>query len=148
MSGGIDAARQSADHGQPGVGELVGKLLGRFRAVMSRAPRADNANGVMIALLEFAPNVEHDRRRMNFAQRLRIRRRFLRDNSRAEIADAFKLRGKIDGRFPVGDLIRDFVADSFHLAKLAAFRREDLLRVLEKPRAVCATAPAQRSAAC
>ena len=89
MRGGIDAARQSANHGEAGVGELIRKLLGRFRSVMRRAPRTDHADGVMIALRQFAPNVKNDGRRVNFAQLSRIKRRFGRDNFRAEIADAF-----------------------------------------------------------
>ena len=32
------------------------------------------ADGVLVALRQFAPNVEHDRRRMNFAQLARITR--------------------------------------------------------------------------
>jgi hypothetical protein len=37
---------------------------------MGCAPRADNADGVMIAVQEFAPDVEHNRRRMDLAERL------------------------------------------------------------------------------
>jgi hypothetical protein len=41
-------------------------------------------------------------------------------------------------------LIGDLVSDAFHLAKVAAFSREDLLRFLKNLQATCATAPAQR----
>src|SRR6266550_4731865 len=37
------------------------------------AARADNSDRMLIALLYFAPNIEDDWRRMDFAQRLRIR---------------------------------------------------------------------------
>ena len=65
-------AREPADDGETGVGELVRKLLRALRAVMARAPRTDHSDGVLIALRQFAPDVEHDRRRMNFAQLARI----------------------------------------------------------------------------
>src|SRR6266700_7256321 len=98
---------------------------------MCSAPCADNADGVMVALFQFAPNVKHNWRRMNFPERLGIGRGFLYDDRRAKFANAPKLRSKIDGRFPVTDLIGHFAADSFHLAKLTAFCGEDLLRLLK-----------------
>src|SRR4029077_5628169 len=67
VSSRINAARQSANHGEPRVSKLVGELLGRFRAVMGGASRADNADSMIIALVEFAPDVEHNWRRMDLA---------------------------------------------------------------------------------
>ena len=67
MSSRINAARQSANHGEPRVSKLVGELFGRFRPVMGGASRADNADGVIITVHEFAPDVEHNRRRMDLA---------------------------------------------------------------------------------
>src|SRR5205807_4082169 len=67
MSSSINASRQSANHGQPRVSKLVGELLGRFHPVMRGASCPDDANRVMIALVEFAPDVEHNRRRMDLA---------------------------------------------------------------------------------
>ena len=64
---------------------------------MRRASRADDADSVIIALLEFTPDVEHNRRRMDLAQQRRVRRRLLRNYGRSEIADPLKLRGKING---------------------------------------------------
>src|SRR5437870_3143284 len=98
---------------------------------MCRAPCADNADGVMVALFQFAPNVKHNWRRMNFPERLGIGSGFLCDDRRAKFANAPNLRGKIDGRFPIRNLVGHFRADSFHLAQLAAFRGEDLLRLLK-----------------
>src|SRR6476469_9625844 len=100
MSSRINATGQAADHGQSRVSKLVGELLGRFRTVIGRASRADNSDGMMIAVQELAPHVEYNRRRMDLAECSGIRRRLLRDNSRTEIADPFKLGGKIDRRFP------------------------------------------------
>ena len=68
---------------------------------MGGASRADNPDGMMIAVQKFAPDVEHNRRRMDLAERPGIRRRLLRDNSRTEIADPLKLGGKINRRFPI-----------------------------------------------
>ena len=67
MSSRINAARQSANHGEPRVSKLVGEFFGRFCPVMGGASRADNADSVMIAVLEFAPDIEHNRRRMDLA---------------------------------------------------------------------------------
>src|SRR5260370_24799458 len=98
---------------------------------MRRAPRADDADGVMISMLEFAPDVKHDRRRMNLAHWLRIGWRLLRNDGRTEFANAFQLRRKIDNRFPARNLISDVVTDSFNLAKLIAFGRKNLLRLVK-----------------
>ena len=68
---------------------------------------------------------------MNLMQGPGIRWRLLRDDSGPEIANSFELRRKIDRRFPVGNLVGNLAANSFHLAKLGALRREDLLRFLE-----------------
>ena len=55
----------------------------------------------------------------------------LRDDSRTEISNPFKLRSKIDSRFPLGNLVRYLIADSFDLTKVSAFCRKDLLRFLK-----------------
>ena len=96
---------------------------------MCGAPCTDDSDGMMIALLQFAAHVEHDWWCMDFTQRPGIRWRVLRDDRRTKIAHPFEFRGKIDSRFPVGNLVCDLVADSFDLAKLAASRSEDLLRL-------------------
>src|SRR5262245_40393452 len=101
MSSRVNAARQSANYGEPRVSELVGELLGRFRSVMGGASRPDNADRVMIAVEKFAPDVEHNRRRMDLPEGLRIRRRLLRDDGHTGIADPWKLGGKVNRRFPI-----------------------------------------------
>jgi hypothetical protein len=53
---------------------------------------------------------------MNFPERLGIGRGFLRYDRRAKIADTLELRSKVNNRFPVTDLICDFIADSLNLA--------------------------------
>src|SRR5207248_10448851 len=100
MSSRINTARQTANHSQPRVSKLIGELLGRFRAVMRGASRTDNADGVMIGIEEFAPDVEHNRRRMNLAERSGIRRPLLRYNRRTSIADPLMLGRKINRGFP------------------------------------------------
>ena len=54
---------------------------------MGRSAGADNADRMLIARLQFPPDIEHDRRRMNFSQRFRVRFRCLRDHVHAEIAN-------------------------------------------------------------
>ena len=60
---------------------------------MGGAPGANDTDGVMVALFQFAPNVKHNWRRMNFPKRLGIGRGFLRDDRRAKFTNAPKLRG-------------------------------------------------------
>src|SRR5262249_16391967 len=67
MSSRINAPRQSANHRQPCVRKLIGEFLGRFCSVMCSASRADNIDRVMIAVLKFSQDVEHNRRRMDLA---------------------------------------------------------------------------------
>src|SRR2546430_7208319 len=76
MRGCVYPTRQPADHSETRVGKLIGKLLGRFHSIMGRAPRANDSDGVLIALGQLAPNVEHDGWRMDLAQLARIERRF------------------------------------------------------------------------
>ena len=96
MSSGIDAARQSADHGQACISKLVRKFLRCIRCRngwcverRSRQWRDDHA-----------PEVRPTRRALLAAHESRvmagIRQRLLRDHSGAEIADPLKLRGKIN----------------------------------------------------
>src|SRR5207249_995455 len=131
MSGSVNPARKTADHSQSRIGKLISQSLRRLHTVMCGASRADNADCMLIALFQLAPNVKHNWRRMNFPERLGIGRGFLRDDCRAKIANTSKLGGKINSRFPCADLICDFIADSVNLAKLAASRGEDLLRLLK-----------------
>src|ERR1039457_7462442 len=98
---------------------------------MGGAARADNSNGMMIAIGQLAPDVEDNWRGVNFAQRFRIGWRVLSDNGRAKFANAFQLRDKIDSRFPIADLLSDFIADSFNSAKFAALCRQYSLRIFD-----------------
>src|SRR4030095_3131241 len=98
---------------------------------MCRAPGADDADGVVVALFQRPPTVDYDWWRVNFPQRLGIGGGFLRYDRGAKIANTLELRTKINSRFPVADLIGDFIADSLNLATLTAFRCEDLLRFFE-----------------
>src|SRR5262249_4307326 len=131
MCSSINSARQPANYGQSRVSELVREFFCGFDAVMCGAPRADDADGVMVALLQFTPDVKHNWRRMNLAERLGIRRRLLSNDRSSEFANSVKLRAKIDTRFPVADLIGHLTADSFDFSKVVALRREDLLRFFE-----------------
>src|SRR4029079_1286911 len=90
----VNAACKSANHGQPRISKLVGEFLRGFCPVMCCAPRADNADGMMIASQEFAPDIEHNRGGMDLAERPGIRCRLLRNNSGAEITDAFEVGGE------------------------------------------------------
>ena len=73
MRGRVDPTRQTADYSQTRVGYLIGEFFSGLGSVMGGAARADNANSVIVALLEFAPNVKHDGGSVNFPERLWIR---------------------------------------------------------------------------
>ena len=131
MRGGVDPAGEAADHGQTRIGELVGKLLRALRAVVAGAARADDRDGVLIALRQLAPDVEHDRRRMDFAQLARIDGRLRGDDLGAEVADALQLGRQVDCAFPIRDLLGDVVPDAVDRPQLAPLRRQDPLRRFE-----------------
>ena len=73
MRSGVDSACQPADYCQSGVSQLIGQLLRRLHSIMCGAPCTDDSDGMMIALLQFAPHVEHDWWCMDFTQRPGIR---------------------------------------------------------------------------
>src|SRR5207302_9349206 len=98
---------------------------------MRRSARSDDSDRVMVPLLNFAPNVKNNRRRMDFAQRLGILRRSLSNYVCSKIFDSFELGRKIDHRFPVRNLVDDFFADSFNLAKLITLSAQNSLRLFK-----------------
>ena len=73
MRRSVDPTRQAADHGQTSISYLVGEFFSGLSSIMGGAARADNANCVIVALLKVTPNVKHDRRSVNFPERLWIR---------------------------------------------------------------------------
>src|SRR5436190_17014314 len=84
---------------------------------MGRASRTDDSDRMLIALVQFAPNIEHDGWRMNLAQLTWIERRLGGDDICAELANTLKLARQINNIFPMNDLIRDVVSDSFNCAQ-------------------------------
>jgi hypothetical protein len=53
------------------------------------------------------------------------------NHSRAEVFDPLQLGWKIDNRFPVGDLIDNFIPDSLNFSELIALRGENSFRLFE-----------------
>ena len=115
---------------------------------MRGAPRTDHADRMLIALRDFTPDIEDDRRGMDFSQLLRILRRLGGDDLRAEVADALQFCRQIDGIFPADDLLGDFRSDAFDGAQSCASRLEDIAPAFRRPAAVSAAAPGRWSAAC
>src|SRR5260370_2231952 len=97
----MDSTRHPGEYSQTGRGQVIREFFRRLAPVMSRAARADDSERVMIALLNFAPDIKHNWRGMDLTQRFRVRGRTLRDYSRAEFFDTFQLRREIDNRLPV-----------------------------------------------
>ncbi len=58
MRGRVDPAGQTADYRQARVGDLIGQFFSGLSPVMGGAARADDANGVIVALLEFAATLD------------------------------------------------------------------------------------------
>src|SRR5204862_2506048 len=99
----IDSARQTTDYSQTGIRQLICEFFRRLAPVMSRVARADDSERVMIALLNFAPDIKHNWRGMDLTQRFRVRGRTLRDYSRAESLTRFSSAGRstIDSQFEI-----------------------------------------------
>src|SRR5260370_7513966 len=97
----IDSARQTADYSQTGIRQLIREFFRRLAPVMSRAARADDSERVMIALLNFAPDIKHNWRGMDLTPRFRVRGRTLRDYSRAEFFYTFHLPGQVAHPLPL-----------------------------------------------
>src|SRR5205085_4921184 len=131
MRSGIYSTSEAADHSEASVSQLIGKFLSRFRSVMGRTARSDDANGVMIALGQLTPDIEHNRRRMDLAQWFRIVRRFRRNYFNPDLANPLQFCREIDQRFPRCDLLRDLRSDALDRSQLISFRAEYAFRRTE-----------------
>src|SRR5678815_4454959 len=131
MSCGIDAARQTANHGEAGVGELEGKLLRAIEPVMTGLARADDADRAMVAFDERSPNVENNRRIVDLAQIARILGRLARQHVCPKLLDSPQLAREIDLRLPTRNPIGDFRANSVHPPQFRRGRPQHPLGSLE-----------------
>ena len=95
---------------------------------MGRAPRTDDADRVLIALGQFAPDVENDRGIVNLPQHAGIFRRLRRDHGRAEVLDALQLSLQIDLLLPAGDFPGHVLTDALDPAQFALLRFQDAFR--------------------
>jgi hypothetical protein len=132
VRGSVDAARETADDGETGIRQLVGKLLRRLAAVMSGAPRTNHSNRVLIPLRQFSPDIQHDRRSMNLPELPRIERRLSRDDFRAKVPNALQLSRKVNLALPARNLLRHLSADSIHCAQSSTTSSKNPFRCLER----------------
>ena len=95
---------------------------------MTRPPRSDHADGVLIAISQFTPNVEDDRRRVNFAELPRISRRFRGDDLRRRSRGCVPVPTRDRRSFPIDDLVGDFSAYSFDFAQTRAASPREFAR--------------------
>ena len=57
VSGRVDTAGQSADDRHARISDLVGEPFGALESVVSCAPRAYHANGVLVPQLDSPPHI-------------------------------------------------------------------------------------------
>ncbi len=86
---------------------------------------------MQVARLEIAPDVKQDRRRGDLAQQRRELRGIVRDDLRAEVRDALKLRREIDMLLPAHDGIGHLRPDALDGPQVRSTGEEDAFRALE-----------------
>ena len=129
VRGGVDAAGESGDDGDTGMGELKGKSSRRFAPVVTDAPRADHGDGVAIPLENLPLYIKQMRRIVNLAKGGRIR--FVLDGDRADsvfLHPALFL-DHIDLVLPVADAFRHFRSDAGNRFQFRQRRRENPFRL-------------------
>ena len=67
VRGRIDSAGASADHGDSGIGQLLGQAMSRFDAVTRRQTRAHNRDRAFILGQDAPFDVEEERGIVNLA---------------------------------------------------------------------------------
>ena len=69
MRGGVDSAREAADHSHSGVGELVGKFLRAVGCIVARLACSNDADRMPVALKDFAKDIEGGRWVVDLSQK-------------------------------------------------------------------------------
>ena len=133
---------------KPACASLIGKLLRRLRAVVRRPPRADDADGVFVARLEFPPDIEQQRRIVGVPQRGGVVLVILGHDGNAALGGFADLRGGIGVVLPGVEDFRRLLADAVHPHQPVLGRAEDGRRIAEMPPATAGRAPGRSSAAC
>ena len=127
----VNPARAAAHDGDADVGELIRQLARRLDAVMRRRARADHRHGVFVLRRQFALDVKHQRRIVNFAERRGIIFVGLDQNVAAEIRNALQFAGEVNRLFPGGNRLGGFVADVADAEQGGFGGGEDFRRVAE-----------------
>lgn len=115
VGGGVDAAGKTRDDGESGAGELVGELAGDFASVVGELARANDADGVKVALHERSPDVEDDGRVIHVAEGGGVVGIFLGEDLNVALAGQGEFGGGIAIILPGGDDFGGFGSDALGL---------------------------------
>ena len=95
---------------------------------MRSVTAADDADGVMIPLLQLAPHIQKHRRVVNLAQKPRIEPVLLCQQREAALRDLSLLTGEVDLLLPFGNGLRIRATDAFDLREFTGARAQHRLR--------------------
>ena len=127
MRGGVDAAGQSAGHGESGIGHLEGKLLRGFGRVVGAFARTDHGHRVAVAFRELTADIEHNGRIVYFAQGGRVFCILGGDDVRSEVRRFFEFRGGVGKFLPAGNIFGQGAGDAVDGGQLIGAGEEDFL---------------------
>lgn len=113
MGGGIDAASQPGDHGESGTCKLEGELAGGLATIVGEFTRADDTNGVKIALFELSPDVEDGGGVERIAKSGGVVLVFLGEDLNIPFSGEGDFGRRVGEVFPIGDDFGDFRSDPF-----------------------------------
>src|SRR6266568_5369113 len=121
----VDPARGAAHDGHADVSQLIRQLASGLQTVVRRLPRTDHGHRILVLRGELPADIKHDRRIVNLAEQFGIILVRLREDSAAEISDAFELAIEVNRLLPVRDCLRGFFADAVHAKQLLPGGFED-----------------------
>ena len=127
----VNPARAAAHDRHADIGQLIRQLARGLDAVMRRHARADHCHGVFVLRGQFAFDVKHQRRVVNFPERFGIILVALNQNVAAEILDAFQFAGEVNRFLPTGNRLGGFVADVADAEQFGSGTPKNLGRVAE-----------------
>ena len=108
----VNAAGQSAGHGEAGVSHLIGKFFGAVRRIMGGLASPHDPDGAGVERGGISPDVEHDRWIMNLAQDLRIIRIAPRHHLGPKGFHPLHLTSQVHFGLPCGDVFRNLRPDA------------------------------------
>ena len=131
VGGGVDAAGEAADDGVAGVGDLEAEFFGGGEAVVGGLAAADDADGVVVAFGEGAPDVEEKGGAGGLAEEVGVEFVFLGEQGQLVVGDFAEFAEEVDLVFPVGDGVGEFLVEAVDGGDLGGFGAEGVFRGAE-----------------